>query len=77
MKPTAKSVQAYVYSSKFPIQNSQRQGATAMLLLAYAARKGIEYRWTHEVLLYADDLDLLGGKMYIIDKNRSFVIASK
>jgi hypothetical protein len=76
-------------SDKFPIQNGLKQGdASSPLLfnfaLEYAIRKvqenqvGLKLNGTHQLLIYADDLNLMGDNVDAINKNTETLIdASK
>jgi hypothetical protein len=67
-------------SDTFPIQNGQKQGGAQLLLifnfsLEYAIRKAqenqirLELNQTHQLLVYADDGNLLGDSINIIKQN--------
>jgi hypothetical protein len=67
-------------SDNFPIQNGLKQGdALSPLLfnfaLEYVSRKGLEnpvelkLNWTYQLLVYSDDVNLLGDNIETIKKN--------
>jgi hypothetical protein len=76
-------------SERFPIKNGLKQGdALSPLLfnfaLEYAIRKveanqkGLKLNETHQLLVYVNDVDILGGSIHTIRKNtNALLIASK
>ena len=75
-------------SDMFPIRNGLKQGdALSPLLfnfaLEYAFRRvqinqdGLKLNGTHQLLIYADGVYVVGGSVHTIKKNTDFVVASK
>jgi hypothetical protein len=70
-------------SDSFPIQNGLKQGDASLPLLSnlalkYAIRKvqenqvRLKFNGTHQLLAYADDVNLLEDNLDTIKKNRNF-----
>jgi hypothetical protein len=87
---TYKNVHMVKYlSDPFPIQNGLKQEALWPLLfnfaLEYAIRKaqenqvGLKSNGTHWLLVYVDDVNILGDNIHTIKKNntQTFIYASK
>ena len=77
------------FSDTFPITNGLKQGYVQSPLLfnfalEYAIRRvqvhnnGVKLNGTHQLLVYDDDDNILGGSVHTVKENaESFVVASK
>jgi hypothetical protein len=74
-------------SDRFPIRNGLKQGdaVTPMLFnfaLEYAIRRvqvnqdGLKLNGTHQLLAYADDVNVLGGSMHTLKENAEVLVAA-
>jgi hypothetical protein len=73
----------------FPIRNASKQGDALLPLLfnfalEYAVRRvrvnqdGLELNGTHHLLVYADDINILGGNVHTVKENaETLVVATK
>ena len=72
----------------FPIKNDLKQEDALSLLLfnfalEYAIRRvqvkqdGLKLNGTHQLLVYADDVNILGGSVQTKDDTESIMVASK
>jgi len=88
MKPIADVWVDKHLSDMFPITNGLKQDALSPILfnsaLEYAIRRaqvnqdGLKLNGTHQLLVYADDVGILGGSVHTIKKNtEALVVASK
>jgi len=70
-------------SVMFPVKNGMKQGGALLPLvfnfaLEYAIRgvkvslDGLKLNGAHQLLVSADDVNILGGRVHTIEKNRSF-----
>jgi len=76
-------------SNMFPIRNGLKEGdALALLIfnfaLEYAIRRvqviqdGLKLNGTHQLLVYADDVDIMGGSVHKVKENKeALIVASK
>jgi len=77
------------FSDMFPIRNGLKQGDALLPLLCnfaldYAIRRvqvnqdGLKLSGTHQLLVHADDVNIVGGNVYTIKENAvALVVASK
>jgi len=74
-------------SDRFPIRNGLKQGdaLSPMLFnfaLEYAIRRvqvnhdGLKQNRTHQLLAYADDVNILGGSIHTLKKNAEALVAA-
>jgi len=74
-------------SDRFPIRNGLKQGdaVTPMLFnfaLEYAIRRvqvnkdGLQLNGTHQLLAYADDVNILAGSMHTLNENAEVLVAA-
>ena len=74
-------------SDRFPIRNGLKQGdaLSPMLFnfaLEYAIRRiqvnrdGLKLNGTHQLLAYADDVNILAGSMYTLKENSEALVAA-
>ena len=74
-------------SDRFPVRNGVKQGdaLTPMLFnfaLEYAIRRvkvnhdGLKLNGTHQLLAYADDVNILGGSIHILKENAEALVAA-
>jgi hypothetical protein len=82
MKPVAESVGKYLFDM-FPINNGLKQGDALLSLLftftleyvivrVQVNQDGLKLNGTHQLLVYVDEVHMLGGTVRTTQKNRSF-----
>ena len=75
-------------SDRFPVRNGLKQGdALSPLLfnfaLEYTIRRvqvnqdGLKLNGTHQLLCYADDVNILGGSIHILKENAEALVPSR
>jgi hypothetical protein len=75
-------------SEPFPIKNSLKEGDALSPLLVYfpleyairrvpANQEGLKLNGTHQLLVYADDVYILGGSIHAIKKNTEALVVAK
>jgi hypothetical protein len=74
-------------SDMFCIKNGLRQGDTLLPLLVKSAleyiirgiqvnQDGLKLNVTHQLLVYTDDVDILGGSIHTLKKNRDSLVVT-
>jgi len=74
-------------SDRFPIRNGLKQGdAVSPVLFNFALeyaitrvqvnQDGLKLNGTHQLLAYADDVDILGGSIHTLKKNVEALVAA-
>jgi len=72
---------------RFPIRNGLKQGDTLSpvlfnFALEYAIRRvqvnqdGLKLNGTHQLLAYADDVNILGGSLHTLEENAEALVAA-
>jgi hypothetical protein len=75
-------------SDMFPVRNGLKQGdALPPLLFNFALeyaiwrvqvnQNGFKLNGTHQLLAYADDVNILGGSVHTVEENAALVVATK
>ena len=88
MKPVAESGQDKHLTDMFHIRNGLKQGdALSPLLfnraLGYAIRRvyvnqdGLKLNGTYQLLIYADDVNILGGSIHTIKENAEALVVAR
>jgi len=74
-------------SDRFPIRNGLKQGDAVLSLLfnfalEYAIRRvqvnqdGLKLNGTHQLLAFADDVNILGGSIHMLKENAEALVAA-